>query len=790
MKISEISIKNFRSFGDDAVIIPVEPLTALVGGNSSGKSNVLKALDVFFNYSKRSIKPELFHCGDISTPIEIKVTFTKLDTAEKKTFKRNLSPDGNLRIRQSITTNSSDSANSDEGDEDEEGNGLADVHQERRGVRKIAVPTVIEWLNYSGTPSQAQLDSWWLGDLTIGEENFKNRFPNGKPTPEEYQNVVDKFWEEEFETIPQTEWLNKTPNKTELKKWWKESLTVNGYDFKANYFPGVSELPTLDQFNEAIEDFWLNHEDKLITMQHEGSEKILGWGNKLKGNLPRALFVPAVRYIEDEMRVNKTSPFGIMINWLLGDLSAQRRAELQRLIDTVVSSALPKKVRTPDEREQLQTMKTSLNQTITNSQLSDETKGEVIKTLDDVFSIFTGVPSDTEEKQKIVLVAEVLNELVRQQFDITLDFVPGSPEVQKILGTNVDLIGDDGYVSSIREKGEGVQRTVIFAILRAYARLREKIETDGRHRNTIFLIEEPEICLHPSIRRATYNLLRSLSEGDDQVIYTTHDGYFVDVRYFDEIRLFRRTKAQASWTTKVSYLPISHLVQDSRNRYGGEIAEVSIREHFGRFYHPTKSEGFFARRVVLVEGATEEYSLPIYFKSLGYDVDLEQTSIINAESVQHIDSLFLVFNELGIPCYVIFDGDKPQYDFSNLTAITPEQREDIGAKSKRNKNHLEIFGASDLIPAGTNNFFPVTTIHQRVAIFENDFEAEVHMVLPNYEQLKTEATKLYRDSKPLIARHIAQSVSQEPKNIPSVVSQILEQVKACQHHGTCLKLDD
>ena len=700
MKISEISIRNFRSFGNEPVVIPMMPLTALVGGNSSGKSNVLRALDLFFNYSKRAVTPELFHGGDTSIPIEINVTFTNLDATERKTFKRNLSPDGSLRIKQSITANSSDSTRLDNASEVEEDNELSNVYQERRGVRKIAVHAVIEWLNLSGPPSQTQLDSWWTSNLSLGEENFKIRFPNEKPTPEEFQNTVDKVWEEEFDTIPQIDWLNKPLNKTEIKKWWKESLVVNEFDFKANYFPNMSDLPTLDQFSDAVEDFWLTHEDKIITMQHEGSEKILGCGNKLKGNVPRALFVPAVRYLEDEMRVNKTSPFGIMINWLLGDISAKRKAELQRLIDKVVSSALPKKSRIPEEREQLEKMRESLGQLLATAQLSEETKKEVKEALEDVFSIFSGTTSDTTEKQKIALVAEVLNELVKQQFDITLDFVPGAPQVQKILGTNFDLIGDDGYISSIKEKGEGVQRTVIFAILRAYTKLREKIEADGRHRNTIFLIEEPEICLHPSIRRATYNLLRGLSEDEDQVVYTTHDGYFVDVRYFDEIRIFRRTKSHATWTTNVSFLPISHFVQDAKNRYGKEIAEASIREHFGRFYHPAKNEGFFARRVVLVEGATDEFALPLYFKALLFDVDLEQTSIINSDSVQHIDSLFLVFNELGIPCYVIFDGDKPQFDFSDLANLTSDQRTDVKTKGERNTHHLELFGLSDVVPAG------------------------------------------------------------------------------------------
>lgn len=48
MKITEISIKNFRSFDERGVSIVVGEMTAFVGKNSSGKSNILQALQLFW----------------------------------------------------------------------------------------------------------------------------------------------------------------------------------------------------------------------------------------------------------------------------------------------------------------------------------------------------------------------------------------------------------------------------------------------------------------------------------------------------------------------------------------------------------------------------------------------------------------------------------------------------------------------------------------------------------------------------------------------------------------------
>ena len=47
MKLTEIKIKNFRSFKDEN--IPLEDYTCLVGPNGTGKSAVLMALNVFFS---------------------------------------------------------------------------------------------------------------------------------------------------------------------------------------------------------------------------------------------------------------------------------------------------------------------------------------------------------------------------------------------------------------------------------------------------------------------------------------------------------------------------------------------------------------------------------------------------------------------------------------------------------------------------------------------------------------------------------------------------------------------
>jgi len=79
MKIKEVQIKNFRSIVECKFNFP--DLLALIGENNAGKSNIIYALELFFNKNKPGSKEDYF---DLSKPIEITISFTNLTDFEKK----------------------------------------------------------------------------------------------------------------------------------------------------------------------------------------------------------------------------------------------------------------------------------------------------------------------------------------------------------------------------------------------------------------------------------------------------------------------------------------------------------------------------------------------------------------------------------------------------------------------------------------------------------------------------------------------------------------------------------
>src|SRR5690606_6982520 len=147
-------------------------------------------------------------------------------------------------------------------------------------------------------------------------------------------------------------------------------------------------------------------------------------------------------------------------------------------------------------------------------------------------------------------------------------------------------------------------------------------------RNMIIGIEEPEIYLHPPLKRSTYSLLRKISEGNDQVVYCTHDSLFLSVEYIDEIRLFRKSDGKVP-ITSVYEFSVQKVVDFYKKTYGLTVDETSIRHRFYHIIDESKNEGFFAKKIILIEGDTEKYALPNYFLAKGLDIDVSRIAIIS-----------------------------------------------------------------------------------------------------------------------------------------------------------------
>ncbi|RLK02238.1 AAA family ATPase [Tenacibaculum discolor] len=654
MKIENISIQNFKTFGLEKIEFSFNDLTSLIGENSVGKSNVLEALDLFFNFSKTKISTKSYHHNDYSQPIVITVKFKKLNEDELTTFKTHLDDQNDLTITQYI-----EAISKEDGVELKDAS-IEDIDfiESKHGTKQIPTEEYL-WTVADKKPTKANLKKWWKSDLKIGDFDFKTLFESEEePTQEEFLNKLIQLNEERYDEIP------------------KEQIT--------------------------------------------GDEKVLGWKSKLKANLPKFFYIPAIKNLSEDLKVTKTSALGELINWLSSSVSTEIKQEFKTKTDALVKELIEK------------------------------------------------IDTTEEGESKIEKINKALNDNIGFDIGCSLELKFGSPEIQDVVFPQPKVFANDGYDSELTEKGHGIQRLALFSLLRTYNTFDFGKKTNES--NIIIGIEEPEIYLHPPLKRATYNLLKEISEGNDQVVYTTHDSLFISVDNFDQIRLFRKSSEENPKTVSHE-LSVQQIINHYYNIYGIVIDELSIRHRFHHLIDETKNEGFFAKKIILIEGETEKYSLPNYFKTKGFDIDTNRISLINAGSVDTISYLLLLFNEFRIPCYVIFDGDKPTNPVEELTG---DYRKNAINKSRRNKEILQMLGQET---TDELFFFPPTSINSNFSIWEQDFEQEFHQNIENYDEIKAEAKDLYSsDSKPLTARYFSEKICKTPELIDGKIDALIEQI--------------
>lgn len=232
----------------------------------------------------------------------------------------------------------------------------------------------------------------------------------------------------------------------------------------------------------------------------------------------------------------------------------------------------------------------------------------------------------------------------------------------------------------------------------------------------------------------------------------------------------KKTTASRAWQ-----LPMPKMIQDLEIRFPktkGKVTPESMRDRYSHAYNPRRNEGFFASKIVLVEGTTEEYSLPIYADSLpNCAFDPHGISAVECGGKGSMDRLFRIFNELHIPCFMLFDYDKGNSD------------EEIIRKSKE---LLALAGQSQEAPSSL-------LVADGVACFPSKWETDLKSEIADADTLEAAARKelsLSNDTgKPLIARYIARKLtSRNPPFVPPTLKKIIQKAIAVTWEKSCLKM--
>ncbi len=408
---------------------------------------------------------------------------------------------------------------------------------------------------------------------------------------------------------PEPDWLKQSKiSGDNIDKWLeKESeLKVEDLDFSETL---DSNSPLVGAWEDKAQSFVNEHRDK-IPFEEVRRKNPSGFKKVLRNGLPEFIHVPAISDVTEESKIKKSNPFGRLVN---STLKRVDRSKMEKVTNRV--EELGKLLNRSDER----------------------------------------LPA-------IETVEDDLNELMQDLSNIEVEIEVDVPDLEELLGTS-ELFAHGSTRTPIEDKGHGLQRSMVFTILRAYSNLiSEQMEEESATKTTIFGFEEPEIYQHPQSQRTLLSVFRNIVQEGNQIIYTTHSSHFVNVNRFDEVCIMRKNGGSESARTRPQQLTMNEMLEDLKARQGIEGSISGIRNLYANAFDVEISEGFFADKVVLVEGRSEKYILPIYARLLGYDFDRNNVAVVRAGGKGPLDRLLRIFTGFDIPTYLIFDGDKNSND--------------------------------------------------------------------------------------------------------------------------------
>ncbi|MBE3584145.1 MAG: ATP-dependent endonuclease [Limnochordaceae bacterium] len=404
----------------------------------------------------------------------------------------------------------------------------------------------------------------------------------------------------------------------EPEQWWLKSSAVDRLSnreqvqLESEHVPELRVLLeeggriTRQRVQEFQQQYIENHRSELTFCEALEDGPLLGQKNVAGGILPELFLIPAVRDLSDEIKVKTTTVFG-------------------RLLQRAVKEMGERDERFIELRDQLKNLIDELN---ARPQGPSEAVSELAR-----------------------LEASLDSELASWGVRVSIEVTP--PGLDKVfeLGTQVHL--DDGLKTPAEKKGHGLQRAVIFALVRAWAKaLRSTSEPEAMRprqasESAFFAIEEPELFLHPHAQRQLFASLAEIAESrDHQVFIATHSTHFIDLERYRRIVIVTKPSAQDGTQVR----------QCTRELFAGDgAADRKHRFSMASWINPDRGELFFARKVILTEGETEKAVFPFLAQKLGcFDANV---TVIDCGSKHNLPLYIEMLNAFRIQYCVVHDED-------------------------------------------------------------------------------------------------------------------------------------
>ncbi|MDA3911050.1 MAG: AAA family ATPase [Bacteroidales bacterium] len=234
------------------------------------------------------------------------------------------------------------------------------------------------------------------------------------------------------------------------------------------------------------------------------------------------------------------------------------------------------------------------------------------------------------------------------------EFFPGveikvhipNPEIKEVFGKGTVKVFENkaGEGRDFSSLGHGAQRSIQMALVRHLADV--KRVAASKYSNTLLLIDEPELYLHPQAAIILKEALKTLSKSGYQVIFSTHSPFMISKEDMENTILIRKNKEKGTYKRITIKTAIKDLKIDA-------LSQIELLHEFSN-----SANIFFADKVILTEGKTEKRVLPniiesITEKSLG----AQKIALVSLEGASSLKRTQDVLKALDLPNKGVVDLD-------------------------------------------------------------------------------------------------------------------------------------
>lgn len=490
-------------------------------------------------------------------------------------------------------------------------------------------------LFFFGQINADDLDYYMGSDALFVEVTFNELNDDEKSTFAKYVSSFNTLKIRKFASKSDGVFYNGYLEQPDIE--WLKKENISNYTKReiANKLPLYKFLPTsgkikIEDFNDAQQKY-INENKSVLHFNYVlESSSFMGWKNVVKGMLGEVYYVPSVKKASDELGVKGNSIF----------------SQLYSRVILTMSENNPDYI---DAKNKIASLTKVLNK------VTDE-----------------GKPNTNRPKELSALENNLEEELLSWETKIDVEITP--PNVEEIFKVGAKVWVNDGIKTDIERKGHGLQRAIIFALIKAWAKtlnvekeqnsegqIEDKKSSRKPSQSSYFIFEEPELYLHPQAQRELFDSLQKLTENGNQVILCTHSGSFLDLRMHKSICIVRKENISEG----------SKILQCVEELFTAEEEKKLFDMTY--WINPDRSELFFAKKVILVEGTTEKTVIPLLAQNLGvfkYDYTL-----VDCGNKDAMPSYIKLLNKFSLRYAVVYDIDHQE-------GKTAEQKKYSDDKSK------------------------------------------------------------------------------------------------------------